>query len=254
MEYVALGRSNLLVSRIALGAYGLQYVESDEAAASLVNMAYQGGINFFDTARHKPTSEMRLGKAVQTIQRQHIILASKSMATDGKALREDIENSLEAMNCDYIDLYQIENYEFLPKRDGRDGIFKVLEKFRDKGKIRHLGFVTESPELAMEAIEADLYETLQLPLNILSPDLNIQVAKLCEERDIGFIAMQPLCGGVFRNIPLAYGFLRQYENVIPLWGTRLPEELQQILYFESHPPVIDDKFLEEAQHTRILFS
>ena len=60
MEYVALGRSNLLVSRIALGAYGLQYVESDEAAASLVNMAYQGGINFFDTARHKPTSEMRL--------------------------------------------------------------------------------------------------------------------------------------------------------------------------------------------------
>ncbi|MBQ4330336.1 MAG: aldo/keto reductase, partial [Spirochaetaceae bacterium] len=93
MEYVALGRANLLVSRIAFGAYGLQYVDSDEAAASLVNMAYQGGINFFDTARHKPTSELRLGKAVQTIQRQHIILASKSMATDGKALREDIENS-----------------------------------------------------------------------------------------------------------------------------------------------------------------
>lgn len=254
MEYVILGRSNLLVSRIALGAYGLQLLESDEAAANLVYMAYQGGINFFDTARHKPLSEERLGKAAQTIQRQHIILASKSIATTGQDLQIDIEASLEAMQCDYIDLYQIENNDFFPTKDGKDGLYKVLNSYKEKGKIRHIGFVTESPELALEAVNSDLYETLQLPLNILSPDLNIEVSQLCERQDIGFIAMQPLCGGVFRNVPLAYGYLRQYENVIPLWGTRLPEELQQILYFESHPPVIDDKFREEAEREREFFS
>lgn len=254
MEYVVLGRSNLLVSRIAFGAYGLQYVDSDEDAAQLVSMAYQGGINFFDTAHHKPLSETRLGKAIQSIHRQHIIIASKSMATDGETLRLDIESSLDALQCDYIDLYQIENHDFLPKEDSQDGLYKVLKKFKEQGKIHHLGFVTETLELAQEAIDSDIYETLQFPLNILSPELNLEVAKICEQRDIGFIAMQPLCGGVFRNIPLAYGFLKQYENVIPLWGTRLPEELQQILYFESHPPVIDEKFLEEAQHTRLFFS
>lgn len=254
MEYVVLGRANLLISRIALGAYGLQYVESDEAAVELVTMAYQGGINFFDAARHKPLSETRLGKAVQSIQRQHIILATKSTATDGAALQADIEASLDAMHCDYIDLYQIENDTFVPTEKSPDGLYKILKKYQEKGKIKHIGFVTESPELAQNAVDCDLYETIQLPLNILSPELNIEIAKTCEQRDIGFIAMQPLCGGVFRNIPLAYGFLRQYENVIPLWGTRLPEELQQILYFESHPPVIDEKFQEEAQHTRMLFS
>ena len=254
MEYVVLGRANLLISRIALGAYGLQYVENDEAAAELVTMAYQGGINFFDTARHKPLSEVRLGKAIQSIQRQHVILASKSTAPDGATLQADIEASLDAMNCDYSDLYQIENDTFVPTEKSPDDLYKVLRKYQEKGKIKHIGFVTESPELAQIAVDSDLYETLQLPLNILSPELNIEIAKTCEQMDIGFIAMQPLCGGVFRNIPLAYGFLRQYENVIPLWGTRLPEELQQILYFESHPPVIDDKFKEEAKHTRLLFS
>lgn len=254
MEYVVLGRANLLISRIALGAYGLQYVENDEAAAELVTMAYQGGINFFDTARHKPLSEVRLGKAIQSIQRQHVILASKSTAPDGATLQADIEASLNAIQCDYIDLYQIENHEFVPTEKSPDGLYKILKKYQEKGKIRHIGFVTESPELAQIAVDSDLYETLQLPLNVLTPELNVEIVKTCEQRDIGFIAMQPLCGGVFRNIPLAYGFLRQYENVIPLWGTRLPEELQQILYFESHPPVIDDKFKEEAQHTRLLFS
>lgn len=254
MEYVVLGRSNLLVSRIALGAYGLQHVESDEAAEGLVNMAYQGGINFFDTARHKPVSERRLGLAVRSIQRQHVILASKSTATDGDALREDIEASLEALDCGYIDLYQIESDDLVPKKGGRDGIHEVLESFRAEGRIHHIGFVTESPELALAAVESDLYETLQLPLNVLSPDLNIEVAGLCEQRDIGFIAMQPLCGGVLRNIPLAYGFLRQYENVIPLWGTRLPEELEQILHFEGHPPVIDEQFKEDARMERLRFS
>lgn len=254
MEYVVLGRTNLLVSRIALGTYGLQHVESDEAAASLVSMAYQGGINFFDTSRHRPLSEIRLGKAVQSIQRQHIILASKSMATDGELLKADIEASIEAMDCGYIDLFQIENNDFVPLKDGQDGLYKMLESFREAGRIHHIGFVTESPELALAAVESNLYETLQLPLNVLSPDLNIQVSQLCDQRDIGFIAMQPLCGGVLRNIPLAYGFLRQYENVIPLWGTRLPEELQQILYFEGHPPVIDEKFKEEAEMERLRFS
>lgn len=254
MEYVVLGRSNLLVSRIAFGAYGLQYLEDDNAAVDLISMAYQGGINFFDTARHKPLSEKRLGKAVHPIQRQHVILATKSTATTGKDLQIDIEASLEAMQCDYIDLYQVENDNFFPTKDGKDGLYEVLDSYRKQGKIHHIGFVTEEPELAMEAANSDLYETLQLPLNVLSPDLNIEVSQLCEQKDIGFIAMQPLCGGVFRNIPIAYGYLRQYENVIPLWGTRLPEELQQILYFESHPPVIDDKFKEEAQREREFFS
>ena len=60
MEYIALGRSNLLVSHIAFGGYGLQYLDNIEDSTNLVKVAYESGINFFDTARSKPESEKRL--------------------------------------------------------------------------------------------------------------------------------------------------------------------------------------------------
>ena len=89
---------------------------------------------------------------------------------------------------------------------------------------------------------------------MLSSDEYKELVKLCEKNDIGFIAMQPLCGGVIRNIPLAYGFFKEFENVVPLWGVRSQEELQQILYFESHPPVLDEKFMQDTENTRSFFS
>ncbi len=253
MEYIALGRSNLLVSRTAFGAYGLQQLDSDEAAAILVQKAYDGGINFFDTARSKPGSETRLGYAIHTI-RQNVILASKTTATTPAQIRLDIEESLTALQTDYIDLYQIEQNTFVPRQDSADDIYNTLSTLKKSGKIRHIGFIADTAEQAEEALETNLYETIQMPFNMLSADLSAKIVKRCALHDIGFIAMQPLCGGVIRNIPLAYGFLRQYENIVPLWGIRTEEELHQILYFEAHPPVVDDKFMQEAALARSFFS
>ena len=81
-----------------------------------------------------------------------------------------------------------------------------------------------------------------------------RLVKLCEEHDVGFIAMQPLCGGVIENIPLAFGYLHQYESVLPIWGIKNQEELNQILYFNEHPPVIDEKFHEDVEKIRMFFN
>ncbi len=253
MEYIALGRSNLLVSRTAFGAYGLQHVESDTAAAALVAKAYEGGINFFDTARSKPESEKRLGCAIQSI-RQNVILATKTSADTPSKIRLELEESLASLQCDYVDLYQIENLPFVPQKNTLDGIYNTLAALKENGKIRHIGFCTDSTRLAQEAIECGLYETIQFPFNMLTSEESEQIVKSCEKNDVGFIAMQPLCGGVIRNIPLAYGFFRQYENAVPLWGVRSEEELQQILYFQAHPPILDEKFKQDAEQTRSFFS
>lgn len=253
MEYIALGKSNLLVSRTAFGAYGLQYVESDEAATALVLKAYEGGINFFDTSRSKPESERRLGYAIHQI-RKDLIIATKTQALSASQIRLDLEESLVALDCDYVDLFQIETSSFLPLKNSPDGIYKALAKLKDSKKIRHIGISTDSVSIAKEAVESGLYETVQLPFNMLTSSDSEEVVKLCEEKDVGFIAMQPLCGGVIRNIPLAYGFFRQFENAVPLWGVRTQEELQQILYFQAHPPVVDEKFIQEAEQAREFFS
>ena len=107
---------------------------------------------------------------------------------------------------------------------------------------------------AKKAIESGLYETLQFPFNPASSEETIEIVKMCEEYDVGFLAMQPLCGGVIQNIPLALGFLHQYENVVPLWGVQTQEELEQILYFNDHPPVIDEQFNEDIENLRNFFN
>ncbi len=89
---------------------------------------------------------------------------------------------------------------------------------------------------------------------MVSPESTFELVKLCEVHDVGFIAMQPLGGGLIDNIPLALGFLSQFESVIPIWGVKSQEQIDQILYFNEHPPVIDEKFNSDVDNIRNFFN
>ena len=108
------------------------------------------------------------------------------------------------------------------------------------------------------------YKDEKTPLMMILSDIQkeygyipLEVQELvldCREKDIGFIAMQPLCGGVVQNIPLALGFFSQFDSAVPVWGAHSQEELQQILYFTENPPVIDEKFEQELEKARFFFN
>lgn len=260
MEYVSLGKTNLLVSRTSFGAMSLDCKEieehgdeAEEIAANLVHQAYDGGVNLFDTSHSRPVCEQRLGKSLHGI-RQNILLATKTTADTADKMMVELESSLETLESDFIDLYQIENPSVLPEQKSSDGIYRRLIKLQNEGIIRHFGIATDNIDIANEAVESGLYETIQFPFNILNAEQTIDLVKKCAQKEIGFIAMQPLCGGVISNIPLALGFLHQFENVVPLWGARSADELQQILYFDAHPPVIDEQFKEETAKIRAFFN
>ena len=172
----------------------------------------------------------------------------------GQELLRDLDESLDALHCDAIDLYQYETENFVPTADGKDGIYQTLLTMKASGKIKHIGAVTEDFDTASEIIRTELYETIQFPFSMISPIDTSSLVGLCAERDMGFIAMQPLCGGVLSNIPLAFGFLHQYENVFPLWGAETLEELSQILYFNDRPPVIDEAFQRDVEKLRTFFN
>lgn len=253
MEYVRLGKSNLMISRVAMGAMFLNSVGTEEDAASLVRIAYNKGINFFDTSRNSSESEKILGDVIYDI-RSSVVIASKTSAQSGSEVLSDFETSLNVMHTDYIDLYQYETDSFVPEKNGVDGIYNSLFSLKESGKIKAIGLATMDLDAAEYAIQSGLYDTVQFPFSMISSDDTVQLVKLCEENDVGFIAMQPLCGGVVENIPLAFGFLHQFENVIPLWGARSQQELEQILYFAAHPPVIDEKFHEDVEKIRMFFN
>ncbi len=255
MDYIALGKSNLLVSRTAFGAMSLKSLSQDEATA-LIKKAWDDGVNFFDTSVSTPESEKRLGSALSSLKiRENVIVATKTAAHTAEEIAEDIDKSLTNLCTSYIDLYQLEKPILLPKKDGEDGLVEKLDNLKKSGVIRHYGITTESMDVAQEILKSDvLWETVQFPFNMLCTQ---QIEKLVADfavADVGFIAMRPLCGGVVSNIPLALGYLRQFENVVPVWGARNDEELTQILYFTQNPPVLDDKFKAEVNAQREFFN
>ena len=213
-----------MISRVAVGTTSLASGTSAEKEASIALMrkAYEAGINFFDAAKKALGTEALLGAAVSDV-RKSVIIADKTSSRTESGVLQDAEESLGALQTDYIDLYQFEAEDFIPERGGKDGIIRA-------------------------------FETLQFPFNMISSEKTLELVELCAATDMGFLAMQPLCGGVLRNIPLAFGFLHQYEEVVPLWGVQSAEELEQILYFKEHPPIVDDKFREEIDKARLFFN
>lgn len=254
MDYIALGKSNLLVSRSAFGAEGLGEIESPEVACQMVKMAYEDGVNFFDTSTRTPESERRLGKALSDV-RENVFIATKSAARNGGELAIDVDVSLRNLGSPYIDLFQIEKTDLLPKFNDGSGIVEKLMELKSSGVIRHFGLTTDSMDLAEKLLYAEEpWETIEYPFNMLCPESVENLVRRYYEKDIGFIAMQPLCGGVISNIPLALGYFLPFENVTPVWGARSPEELQQILYFTKNPPRLDDEFMAEAEKLRAFFN
>ena len=253
MEYVRLGKTDLLISRVAFGAMRLADADSDEEASKIVRTAYEAGINFFDVSHQTPVSEKLLGEALFDIKR-NVFLSTATSAKTSAEIRSDLEESLMTLHCDTVDLYQLEVNKFLPLQGGADKIYETLQEIKEENKIKHFGIVTTNYDVAVKAIESEQYETIQFPFSMVSSPNTVELVKLCGEHDVGFIAMQPLGGGLVDNIPLAFGFLSQFENVIPIWGARTLEEMTQILFFNEHPPVIDEKFHEDVERIRNFFN
>ena len=99
-----LGRTNLEVTKDALGVLPLQRVVMDEAV-HILRKALDGGINFFDTARGYSDSEEKIGAALSS-RREEFVLATKSPAKKGEDLKKDLAVSLEKLKTNYIDIYQ----------------------------------------------------------------------------------------------------------------------------------------------------
>ncbi len=235
MEYVQLGKTALMVSRTAFGALPIQRIQDFTEAAALLRAAYEGGINFFDTARMYTDSEEKLGLAFAEF-RKDVIIATKSGARTRQDLLSHLETSLSNLQTDYIDLYQLHNPSFIPVPGGEDGLYDALLEAKKEGKIRHFGITNHSRSLALEAAESGRYETLQFPLSYLSGPEDLALVSRCEELDMGFIAMKALSGGLITNARAAFAWMRRQEHAVPIWGIQKREELEEFLALEADPP------------------
>ena len=209
MNKVRLGRSDLVVSPIAFGAWELggDWGATDEPAAiATIRHAADSGINFFDTAQGYGfgASERLIAKALAGRPRHELIIATKGglrptaqggVERDASPawVRRGVDDSLQALGTDYIDLYQIHWPD--PKVPFAETA-GALADLVAAGKIRHVG-VSNFNAMQMEEFSATLQvETLQPPYHLFRRDIEESILPYTRVHDIGVLVYGPLSHGL----------------------------------------------------------
>ncbi|NLG24860.1 MAG: aldo/keto reductase, partial [Clostridiales bacterium] len=245
MRTVILGSTGIPATATSFGALPIQRVPTDDAVA-ILRAARDAGINYFDTARAYSDSEEKLGRAFGGDWRGAYI-ATKSGAKDAAGLRRDLETSLRLLKAERIDVYQFHNPPFVPLPGGADGLYDAAAAARRAGMIGHIAITQHSLDRAFEAVESGLYEVLQFPLNHLSGERELELLRLCREKNVGFVAMKALSGGLVTDARLPFAFFMGHDNAVPIWGIQRMAELDQFIELEKRPPTLDDAMLQAIE-------
>lgn len=167
------GRTGIPVSILALGGWHVGLPKTDRAATRLVHAAIDAGITFMDNAwdYNEGLSEIRMGKAIAD-RRDQVFLMTKvcTHGRDGKVAMKQLEQSLKRLKTDYLDLWQIHEVVFddEPARHfARGGVVEALDRAREQGKVRFVGFTGhKAPRLHLEMLAHGYpWDACQLPLN-----------------------------------------------------------------------------------------
>jgi voltage-dependent potassium channel beta subunit len=212
MKYRKLGRTGLKVSEISLGSW-LTYGNSveKEAAASVIDKAYDLGINFFDTANVYATGEAEklVGEALSKYNRESYVLATKVFWPMGEGVNdrglsrkhvfEQAHASLKRLGTDYVDLYYCHRYD---PDTPVDETLRTIEDLVRQGKVLYVGVSEWTAAQIQEALQvADHYLLDRIVVNqpqysMLNRYIEPEILPLSERNGISQVVFSPLAQGV----------------------------------------------------------
>jgi aryl-alcohol dehydrogenase-like predicted oxidoreductase len=223
MTTLTLGRTGLVITKDAFGTLPLQRVSKAEATRML-GKALDMGINFIDTARAYTDSEEKIAAALAH-RRSEFSVATKTMAKEPAAFWKDLDTSLKTLGTDCIDVYQFHNPSAFPQPEDGSGLYEAMQMAQHQGKIRFIGITCHRLSLAEAAAESGLYDTLQFPFNYLSDERERALVRRCAEKNIGFMTMKALSGGLPTDIFTTRSLMASFGSVVLIWSIQCIEEL-----------------------------
>ena len=242
MEKIRLGKTGVMVSRIGFGGIPIQK-SSEAEALRIVSSCFDLGINFFDTSRVYTTSEERIGKALAG-HREEAIIATKTVSRTAEKISEDLATSLKHLGTDYVDLYQFHNVsteDDLKTVIAPGGLLDVVRRAQKEGTVRHIGITSHRLDVAKEAVKADCFETIMVALNFVNTEAADELLAMAKENDTGVIIMKSMAGGMLENPVLAFKYLMQFPDVLPLIGIAKEGEMEEtIRIVEAGEPITED--------------
>ena len=200
-----LGRTGLQVSIVGFGGTWLCEISMDEAV-KVVRRAFDLGINYFDTARWDGDSEEKIGAALENV-REKCIIATKTGSRTKRESLKDLETSLKSLRTDRVDLIQlhgIDDVETLNKAMDSDGAFQTCKEARSKGLAKYIGISSHKPHVLVKAIETNEFDTILVPLNVITRQALEEVVPLAKEQNIGVIIMKPFSAKTSKLITCLY--------------------------------------------------
>ena len=209
MEYRRLGRSGLEVSAVGLGTnnFGarIDYQQTDR----VIHQAVDIGVNLIDTSNTygRTLSEEYIGKSTKGIRGQ-VLLATKAAGpvgegpnqagTSRKHLMEQVELSLQRLQTDHIDLYQM---HYPNSSTPMEETLRTLDDLVRQGKVRYIGCSNYAAWQLAEAVLTshsmhwEAFISVQPPYNMLDREIEKELIPCCEAYGIGILPYYPLASG-----------------------------------------------------------
>lgn len=209
MKHRKLGHSQLNISAIAFGCMSLQ--SDHDENTRIIHHAIDLGINFFDTADlyNNGMNETSVGKAIKQ-KRQQVIIATKvgnQWRADGSGwdwnprkeyILQSIDKSLERLQTDYIDLYQLHGGTI---EDPIDETIEAFELLKQQGKIRHYGISSIRPNVIREYVKRSSITSVMMQYSLLDHRPEESCLQLLQENNIGVLSRGALAQGMLVNKP-----------------------------------------------------
>lgn len=235
MRHTSLGRTGLPVSRLCLGTMTFGVQCDEEQSFAIMDTAFEAGITFFDTADVYPAAgdlstvgrtEEIIGKWMQARgTRDDIVLATKcvgrmgphrwQMGASRKHIMEAVDASLERLQTDSIDLYQLHGYD---PRTPVDESMSALDDLVRMGKVRYTGCsnhdawqVARANGIAA-ANSLQRFDCVQPRYSLLFRSYERELYPLCELDGIAVIPYNPIAGGLLSG--------KHSQEAGPTEGTR----------------------------------
>lgn len=215
MIYRTYGKTGIEVSALGFGGMRFKDQKDVDGCAALVKAAYDGGINYFDTAIGYGESETVMGVALhemlKTRKQRPFYVSSKTFADSEDEIRRDLEKSLKRLQLDALDFYHV--WCLLSPQAWADrkakGVLKAFEKLKAEGLIRQIVVSSHMAGPDIAALLRDYpFEGVLLgysAMNFAFREAGVQAA---HELGRAVVAMNPLGGGIIPQNPDRFAFLK----------------------------------------------
>ncbi len=211
METRRFGRTGHYSSIAIFGAFAVSQATQAEAD-SIIEKVIAAGVNHIDVAPSYGHAELRLGPWMAR-ERQRFFLGCKTMERTKEGAAAEMQRSLERLQVDFFDLYQlhvITSFEELDQVTGPNGALEALIAARDAGLTRYIGITghgVDVPDVFLEALSRFDFDSILFPVNFIQyaePAYRRsaeELLKVCRQKDIGTMAIKSIAKRPWGDLP-----------------------------------------------------